>query len=75
MASGFTRTYHIHRLVYYATTADVASAISRENQLKAWKRDWKVALIEKDNPEWEDLYSSLLQTQESTAPTRMSFRT
>ena len=58
--AGFTRTYHVHRLVYYETTADVASAISIEKQLKAWKRDWKVELIQKGNPEWKDLYSNLL---------------
>ncbi|HZI58717.1 MAG TPA: GIY-YIG nuclease family protein [Verrucomicrobiae bacterium] len=46
---GFTRKYKIHRLVYYETFRYVQSAISREKQLKGWRREKKIALIEKDN--------------------------
>ena len=56
MVDGFTRKYGVHRLVYYENTNDVKSAISREKQLKRWKREWKIELIEKENPRWEDLY-------------------
>jgi putative endonuclease len=60
LTDGFTKKYKVHNLVYYETTDDVESAIRREKQLKRWKRDWKIELIEKQNPEWRDLYSDLL---------------
>jgi putative endonuclease len=56
---GFTKKYHVHTLVYYESTTDVRSAIAREKQLKKWRRAWKIALIEKDNPEWKDLYPEI----------------
>jgi len=56
---GFTKKYAIHRLVYYEVFADPYNAISREKVLKSWKREWKIALVEKGNPEWADLYDSL----------------
>jgi putative endonuclease len=59
LVEGFTNTYHIHSLVYYEMTQDVESAISREKQLKKWNREWKIALIEKSNPEWRDLYCDI----------------
>ena len=52
---GFTARYGVCRLVWYEFHADMPSAIAREKQLKAWRRDWKIALIEEDNPRWEDL--------------------
>lgn len=55
---GFTKKYKVHLLVYYEQTSDVNSAIAREKQLKAWKRNWKIDLIEKKNPDWKDLYGS-----------------
>jgi len=57
---GFTKKYNIHKLVYYEITEDVNSAIVREKQLKRWKRNWKIKLIEKNNPEWKDLYFELI---------------
>jgi putative endonuclease len=57
---GFTRKYSVHKLVYYEATDDIESAITREKQLKKWKRDWKTEMIEKCNPEWNDLYDGLL---------------
>jgi putative endonuclease len=60
LADGFTNKYHIHNLAYFEITEDVNSAISREKQLKKWDRAWKIALIEKNNPEWLDLYCNLI---------------
>ena len=57
--SGFTRRYGVHRLVYYEVYEDANAALRREQQLKRWRRSWKVELIEQSNPEWEDLFSSL----------------
>lgn len=59
MFKGFTSKYNIDQLVYYQQTDDVYAAITREKQLKKWYRKWKIELIEKDNPEWRDLYSEL----------------
>lgn len=52
---GFTKKYKIKNLVYYEETDDISLAITREKQLKFWKRAWKIELIEKENPGWEDL--------------------
>lgn len=60
LTDGFTNKYHIHNLVYFEITEDVNCAISREKQLKKWNRTWKIVLIEKNNPEWLDLYRDLL---------------
>ena len=57
---GFTSKYHVHKLVYYEATENVESAIVREKQMKKWKRDWKIELIESRNPEWNDLYNDLI---------------
>lgn len=57
---GFTKQYKVTLLVYYETTETIESAIVREKQLKRWKRAWKIKLIEEMNPEWYDLYASLL---------------
>jgi putative endonuclease len=52
---GFTKKYKVHRLVYYETFDQAQRAISREKQLKGWRREKKIALIEKTNPRWQDL--------------------
>jgi putative endonuclease len=51
----FVRKYRIHRLVHIESYDQIEEAITREKQLKRWKRDWKTELIERDNPEWRDL--------------------
>lgn len=51
---GFTGDYSVHKLVHFEMFEDMRSAIAREKQLKNWRRAWKVALIEQDNPFWED---------------------
>jgi len=60
VVGGFTKKYQVHFLVYYELTPDINSAIKREKQLKKWRRKWKLELIEKKNPNWNDLYQSLL---------------
>jgi len=52
---GFTEKYGVDKLVYYEETNNADSAITREKQLKKWKREWKIRLIEESNKEWEDL--------------------
>ena len=52
---GFTEKYNVDRLVYYEDYRDIEEAIKREKQLKKWNREWKLKLIEKDNPDWNDL--------------------
>ncbi len=54
---GFTATYNVHRLVWFEEFADAATAISREKQLKNWRRAKKIKLIESMNPAWNDLSS------------------
>ena len=55
----FTRTYNVHRLVWYEAHESMESAISREKALKKWRRDWKVRMIDESNPSWSDLYDGL----------------
>ncbi len=57
---GFTRQYGVKHLVWYQHCESIVSAIQREKQMKACKRDWKIELIEQANPCWHDLYPSLL---------------
>ncbi|MEK7170357.1 MAG: GIY-YIG nuclease family protein [Patescibacteria group bacterium] len=56
---GFTKKYRVHILVYYECGERIGAAIAREKQLKKWNRKWKLNLIEKENPEWRDLYREL----------------
>ncbi|MDO8483257.1 MAG: GIY-YIG nuclease family protein [bacterium] len=56
---GFTKKYKVHQLVWYDHTENIESAIHREKQIKKWKREWKLNLIEKENPEWKDLSGEL----------------
>ena len=58
---GFTKRYGVDRLVWFETHTPMASAIQREKSLKAYKREWKANLIERDNPDWDDLYLSLFE--------------
>nr|WP_199041836.1 GIY-YIG nuclease family protein [Dyella sp. ASV24] len=57
---GFTSRYHVHDLVWYELHETMESAIVKEKQLKEWKRSWKLRLIEGENPDWLDLYPTLL---------------
>lgn len=60
LIAGFTRKYKVHKLVYYESHNDIYQAITREKQMKKWKREWKINLIEKFNPNWKDLYYDLI---------------
>jgi putative endonuclease len=53
---GFTSRYAVHRLVHFEMHGTMAAAIHRETQIKRWRRGWKINLIQKDNPEWTDLW-------------------
>jgi putative endonuclease len=59
MAEGFTKRYQVHDLVYFEQTNNALSALTREKQLKKWKRKWKLELIEEFNPDWKDLYEEI----------------
>jgi putative endonuclease len=56
---GFTKQYAVKILVWYANYPTMEQAIQREKQIKAWKRSWKIAMIEKMNPEWVDLHEQI----------------
>ncbi len=59
LADGFTKTYQVHLLVWYEVHQTAESAITREKQIKSWKRSWKLRLIEEGNPQWADLYETI----------------
>jgi len=58
---GFTKKYGVHKLIYFEQCDDYDAALQREKQIKEWKRKWKLELIEKVNPLWQDLYDELLK--------------
>jgi putative endonuclease len=60
LVKGFTQKYNVNKLVYYEATEDVLSAIAREKQIKAGSRQKKLDLINGFNPQWNDLYSSII---------------
>ena len=55
LAKGFTKKYKVYTLVYYEETNDIHAALQREKQLKTWNRNWKLSLIERVNPDWDDI--------------------
>ena len=57
--ASFTRRYHVHLLVWFESYDDPLTAIAREKEIKKWRREWKINLIEQTNPEWADLFESL----------------
>lgn len=57
----FTSRYGVHKLVWFEIYDDAMTAIAREKELKKWRRDWKIRLIEESNPEWVDLYPGIFQ--------------
>jgi putative endonuclease len=59
LVEGFTKRYGVHDLVYFEQHESIEAAIMREKAQKPWRRSWKVALIEKDNPAWRDLYGEI----------------
>jgi putative endonuclease len=61
LTPGFTSRYDVRRLVWFEVYDDPINAIEREKEIKKWRRSWKIALIEKDNPEWKDLYPEIVK--------------
>ena len=59
LVPGFTSQYNVVRLVWFECYGDPTNAITREKAIKKWRRDWKIRLIEEENPDWADLYSSI----------------
>lgn len=59
IGSKFTKKYRVHRLVYAVPYDEIERAIQREKTMKEWPRAWKIRTIERDNPEWDDLYDKL----------------
>jgi len=60
VVAGFTKKYGVHRLVYYELHGTMSDAIAREKALKKWNRQWKLELIEGSNPDWNDLFDSIV---------------
>ena len=60
VVKGFTERYSVHQLVWYELHDTMESAIRKEKMLKNWKRVWKLELIERSNPNWQDLYASII---------------
>ena len=56
---GFTEKYQVHQLVYFEIYENMYTALVREKQLKKWNRQWKINLIENENPDWKDLYEDI----------------
>ncbi|NPU13211.1 GIY-YIG nuclease family protein [Bradyrhizobium sp. 83002] len=59
LSDSFTKRYGVTRLVYFEVFEQIEQAIHREKRLKKWQRDWKISLIEKDSPDWNDLYPQI----------------
>ncbi|WP_437881240.1 GIY-YIG nuclease family protein [Pseudomonas sp. LRF_L74] len=57
---GFTQRYGVHRLVHYEMHESMLAAVAREKQLKKWRREWKLSLIEAGNPDWQDLWEEIV---------------
>jgi putative endonuclease len=58
---GFSARYGVSRLVWYEAHDDASAAIQREKEIKKWRRNWKISLIEADNPDWLDLWESIIK--------------
>jgi putative endonuclease len=64
IADGFTKKYNVNKLVYYEYYTDVYSAINREKKIKIWKKEWKLRIIKKENPEMKDLIYDFMSDNE-----------
>jgi putative endonuclease len=63
LKEGFTKLYDVKRLVWFERHENIALAIQRETSLKRYRREWKINLIERDNPNWDDLFPALLREE------------
>jgi putative endonuclease len=61
LVAGFTKKYHVKRLVYFEPHDTAYAAIQREKNIKHWSREWKIDLIVKANPDWRDLYDDIVR--------------
>ncbi len=68
LVDGFTKRYSVHKLMWYELHETMISAITREKTLKNWKRAWKMELIEKNNPLWQDLYETISLLDSGSSP-------
>jgi putative endonuclease len=68
LIEGFTKTYGVHELVWYEWNESMRAAIQREKTIKKYPREWKINLIERDNPNWDDLFSKLVGMDRQTLP-------
>jgi len=66
LVAGFTNKYKVHKLIYFEIVNDIKTAIQREKQLKNWHRQWKIDLIKSKNPNWKDLYNSIIDPESSS---------
>jgi len=62
LVKGFTQKYNVTHLVYFEEFENIDEAIDREKQLKKWNREWKINLIETENPDWKDRYGDILES-------------
>ena len=60
LIEGFTERYDVNLLVWYELSESIESAIAYEKKLKRWRREWKIEMIEEQNPEWVDLYQQII---------------
>jgi putative endonuclease len=60
LVKGFTKRYGVHNLVWYELHDNMDAAIEREKNVKEWKRTWKIRLLEENNPDWNDLYNTII---------------
>ena len=60
LVEGFTKRYRVHHLVYFEVHNHINEAIQREKRIKNWNRAWKIALVEESNPEWHDLWPTII---------------
>ena len=60
VVKGFTKQHGVKQLVWFDTTSDIEAAIAQEKRMKRWRRQWKIDLVEKRNPDWHDLYDDLI---------------
>ena len=67
-ANQFAAKYDVKKLVYYEKHVSLEDAVKREKQVKKWRREWKIQLIEKRNSEWEDLFGEIIKTKISGSP-------
>ena len=61
LIDGFTKKYRCHKLVWYTSTNDINSAIILEKRMKKWKRQYKINMINQFNPDWRDLYKTVIE--------------